>query len=111
MNKYPSFKSIDRVYYYLYLIYSDEGDMARADHFKKILTEEYPLSQYTLAFNTTYTFDRDQDGPKHDPVGVEKLYVSTYSSFLDGAYQEVIDRRTEAYNTYKSYRRNTPNNE
>jgi tetratricopeptide (TPR) repeat protein len=101
VNKYPIFKSIDRVYYYLYLIYSDEGDVARADYFKNILMKEYPVSQYAVAFNTTYTFDRDNEPKKVDPVGIEKLYVSTYASFVEGAYQEVIQRRAEAYNTYQ----------
>jgi tetratricopeptide (TPR) repeat protein len=100
-NKYPSFKSIDRVYYYLYLIYTDEGDLARAEYFKNILQKEYPVSQYAVAFNTTYTFDRDGEQKRPDPVGIEKLYVSTYASFQEGAYQEVIDRRAEAFATYR----------
>ncbi|MEZ5006747.1 MAG: hypothetical protein R2753_01210 [Chitinophagales bacterium] len=101
VNKYPKFKSIDRVYYYLYLIYVDEGDVGRAQYYKSILLDNYPLSQYALAINTTYDFDRDNEKQRPEATGIEKLYVSTYSSFLSGEYQDVINRRNEAFDTYK----------
>ncbi|MCB0501585.1 MAG: hypothetical protein KDD32_02795 [Bacteroidetes bacterium] len=101
VNKYPKFKSIDRVYYYLYLIYLDEGDMGRSAYYKSILLDNYPLSQYAVAINTTYEFDRDNEKERPELTGIEKLYVSTYSSFLDGAYEDVIQSRNEAFNRYK----------
>ncbi len=103
VNKYPEFKSIDRVYYYLYLIYSDEGDIARAEHYKSILLENNPNSQYAVAMNTEYKFKRnnDNDRTRPEPIGAEKLYVSTYDSFLEGSYVEVINSRNEAFDRYK----------
>lgn len=102
VNKYPEFKSIDRVYYYLYLIYNEEGDLARADYYKNIIENEYPNSQYTLAMNTDYKFNRDNDEKKFvNTSPIEQLYISTYDAFLDSAYVTVINQRDEAFERYQ----------
>jgi len=54
VNEYTDFSKIDRAYYYLYLIYTEEQDLARAEHYKNILLKEYPVSQYAYAINNPY---------------------------------------------------------
>ena len=99
VNKYPEFSNIDRVYYYLYLIYTEEQDQARAEHYKNILLNEYPASQYVYAINNAYKRSTGEERP--EPPQIAKLYASTYDMFLDGRYQEVIVRRNEAFEVYK----------
>ena len=99
VSRYPEYEKIDRAYYYLYLIYSEEGDMARASHYKEILLTEYPGSQYSYAINHPYQPSEGDGRP--ETTMAEQLYVSTYDMFIDGYYHEVISCRKEAFDTYK----------
>jgi tetratricopeptide (TPR) repeat protein len=100
-TEYPDHKSIDRVYYYLYLIYSEEGNIAQADKYKNILLRDYPVSQYAYAINNPYVSGQGEEDYRPDPTQIEQLYASTYNMFVDGRYSEVIQQRNEAWKTYR----------
>ena len=100
--RYPEFERIDRAYYYLYLIYTEDGNLARADHYKNILLTNYPVSQYAYAINNTYQGRGDgEEEYRPEPGPVAILYASTYDMFVDGKYTDVIQSRNDVYETYK----------
>jgi len=99
VNNYPEHEKIDRAYYYLYLIYTDEQDQARAAFYKDLLLNDYPLSQYAYAINNPFQTTAGEERP--EPAPVEVLYASTYDMFVEGHYTDVITRRKEAFETYK----------
>lgn len=99
--EYPEFRDIDQVFYYLYLIYSEEGNLAKADHYRDLLMNGYPESQYTYAINHPYVPVSGDEEVRPEPTPVEQLYASTYVMFEEGRYIDVIRRRNEAWITHK----------
>lgn len=97
---YPDYGKMDRVYYYLYLIHSDAGNTARAGHYRDLILNGFPASQYAYAINHPYQPAGEGD-ERPAPAPIEQLYASTYTLFESGQYQQVIARRHEAYETYR----------
>lgn len=106
VTKYDDFPRVDRAYYYLYLIYTAQGNLARANHYKDIILDKYPVSQYANAINNPYEArplnnDEETEPYRPRPAEVEVLYASTFNMFQNRQYENVIGQRKLAWDTYK----------
>lgn len=80
-------KHFPLAFYYLYLNYTEQKDISQADHYRKIITEQYPNSEYARILNNpNYLNEKDQQADAAEP-----LYNRAYAAF-------VSENRAQAYN-------------
>ncbi len=92
VDKYPDSDRTLHAYYYLYNLYRELNDPARADVFKNRLVAEFPDSEFAnILGDPNYLeklIERQQQG--------KRLYELAYRAFLNGQYQHVIDASIHA---------------
>lgn len=93
ISKYPDNKYEAQSHYYLYLIYTDEGNLAKANTEKNLILVKYPDSEYasTILNPTKFLVN----GPKNEITSTEEeiLYASIYTLFEDEKYENLITRK------------------
>lgn len=80
------FERTPETYYALYLLYKDIPNLAKANMYKDLLISKYPTN--IIARNLTYQLAEKRDTSYTEKI--EKLYASTYQSFQNGEYNQVI---------------------
>lgn len=97
-----SFETLDRrfpenkfklpSYYNLYRTSLTLGDSARAERYKSWLLSNYPESEYSkLILNPNFFKDIQRK-----TAVLEVFYENTYRSYINGQYEDVIERKTMA---------------
>ena len=84
-TEFPDYARTDEVYYNLFLMYSRWKRWDDAEHYRALLTEEYPYSDYTLTIN-----DPDfMTSAIHGKHIEDSLYAATYTAYMEGLFSEV----------------------
>ena len=84
-SQFPDFDRTDEVYYNMFLMYSRWQRWDDAEHYRALLTEQYPYSDYTLTIN-----DPDfMTSAIHGKHIEDSLYAATYMAYMDGIFSEV----------------------
>lgn len=90
LSRFPKSEFEVRTLYYLYKIYDEQGDEAKADSYKQTLIKEYPDSDYALLVNDNAILNKGA-------IGIEPRKIDFYNTTLDlfnrGRYVEVISRK------------------
>lgn len=90
MGQFPEFETMDEVYYHMFLLYSRQGDIIKADSIIELMKVTYPESQWTLIVTDPY-FEENARFGKHIE---DSLYQATYSAFLEENYETVRQNAT-----------------
>ena len=91
VRDYPDYLKRDEALYYLYLSYSDAGNIEGENAAKKKMLAEYPDSNFTkLATDPAYALSLKQS---EDNIG--NYYATTYKLFENKKYQAVLERVEE----------------
>ena len=88
-TSFAEYEKNDEAFYHLFLLYSREGDFAKAQQYKQRLADNYPKSQWTLIVNDPYFEDNARYGVKKE----DSLYTDTYEAFKNELY-DVVARNT-----------------
>ena len=88
-TSFAEYEKNDEAFYHLFLLYSREGDFAKAQQYKQRLADNYPDSQWTLIVNDPYFEDNARYGVKKE----DSLYTDTYEAFKNELY-DVVARNT-----------------
>ena len=89
-TQFPDYERTDEVYYNLFLMYSRWRRWDEAEHYRNLLAEQYPYSDYTLTIN-------DPDfltGAIHAKHLEDSLYAATYTAYMSGTFDEVEHNAT-----------------
>ncbi|MFM7218108.1 MAG: tetratricopeptide repeat protein [Bacteroidota bacterium] len=90
--RFPKCKYEVQSYYQLYRMFDKAGNTARADEYKNRILNEYPTTDYAeILRNPDYI--NQLAGRKSE---AEVFYEETYRKYLNGEYQTVMQRRTQA---------------
>ena len=89
-RQFPDYERTDEVYYNLFLMYSRWQQWDKAEHYRTLLTAEYPYSDYTLTINDP-DFMTSAIYGKHIE---DSLYAATYAAYMQGALTEVATNAT-----------------
>ena len=88
-TSFAEYEKNDEAFYHLFLLYSREGNFAKAQQYKQRLADNYPESQWTLIVNDPYFEDNARYGVKKE----DSLYTDTYEAFKNELY-DVVARNT-----------------
>lgn len=96
-NRFPRFKKMDELLFNLYYCYNKNGDKAKADAIKKLMTESYAASDFTTIINTG-------KNPKIVTASTDAtaLYEHIYDLFVEGNFEQAVMEKKKADSTYKS---------
>ena len=89
-REFPDFDRTDEVYYNMYLMYSRWRRWDDAEHYRALLAEQYPYSDYTITVN-------DPDfmiSAIHGKHIEDSLYAATYAAYMEGLFTEVQENAT-----------------
>jgi len=92
VNKYQA-----QVYYNLYLLYKDDGNIAKSDYYKNLLLDKFPDSQYAKVILDPEYLSRQ--GKKSEQV--DNYYKTTYNYYLQGSYDTVLMLASNADSLFK----------
>jgi hypothetical protein len=98
-TRFPAYKKMDEVLFNLYYCYKKNGETTKAAEIKRILTENYGISEFAkiLATGINPKINTPQSGPT-------KIYEEIYDLFIEGKFGEAITRKKEADSVYgKNY--------
>jgi tetratricopeptide (TPR) repeat protein len=97
-NRYPDNDFLLQSYYYLYRIYTEDEDFAKAEIYKQRILSGYPDSDYAKIIS-----DPDYYRKIDSINGLEETYYSsTFNAYAAGRYPEVIQRADSALKVFKS---------
>lgn len=94
-QRFPEFDKMDQVLFHLYYCYKKNGETAKSDELKKIMTEQYGKSSYTNIVET----GKNPAIPKEEPEPT-RLYEGIYDLFIEGNFEEAIARKKTADSLY-----------
>lgn len=96
MKDYPDNIYRLEVYYNLYLMYARQGDLAMAEHYRRLLVDEFPDSPYGQAMRDPKYLDNLR---RMDQVQQE-MYDSAYDAYLNNRNEEVHAAYTTMMDKY-----------
>lgn len=85
VGQYPGCERADDAYYHLFLLYSRQGDEARARQCLDMLSRSFPRSEWTALL----TDPRFEENARRGAQVEDSLYAATYEAFREGRYREV----------------------
>lgn len=85
MTRFPGNKYEAAVHYYIYKIYLDQGEEAKAEEQKQILKTDFPNSQYTKLIDNNGKFDKEEANPI-----LERYYNLAYNYYSLNQCDSVI---------------------
>lgn len=92
LKRFPTCKYMMQCYYQLYRLYATIGNSQRSEYYKNIILTQYGQSEYAeIIRNPNYAIEKANK--KSD---LELFYEETYRKYLNGEYQAVIQRKSEA---------------
>lgn len=96
LERYPDDPNKLKVYYQLYRLFLDQGNMEMAEYYKNIIVNDYPESDYAkIILDPNYYKDMEA---KESELTV--LYSKTYVAFERGQYFTVITNADRAMRAY-----------
>ncbi|MBA3649376.1 MAG: tetratricopeptide repeat protein [Chitinophagales bacterium] len=96
-SRFPENENISRVYYSLYLIYSEKGNIAKAETFKQLLINNYPNSAYAAVLTDPNYLNK----AKAQQNALNTYYASTYNYYVAEKYPDVIAHAQAADTLFK----------
>lgn len=93
INKYPSNKFEAQSHYYLYLIYMEEGNLAKANAEKAFILSKFPDSEYAKTIQNPVKYAVNAPKAIVTSTDEEKLYASIYTLFEAKNYNNVITQK------------------
>jgi len=98
-SRFPQYSKMDEVLFNLYYCYNKNGETAKADAIKKLMSEKFPSSNFT----TIVTTGKNPLSTSANPDAT-KTYEKIYDLFIEGNFAEAIAQKKEADKTYgKNY--------
>jgi tetratricopeptide (TPR) repeat protein len=96
-NRYPDNDFLLQSYYYLYRIYTEEEDFAKAEQYKNLILSKFPDSDYAKIIK-----DPDYYQKIDSLAGLEEKYYSqTFKAFQEGRFPEVIHAADSAIKRFQ----------
>jgi tetratricopeptide (TPR) repeat protein len=96
-SRFPDSKYSLQAYYYLYRIYTENEDPAKANQYKDLILTRYPDSDYAKII-----MDPDYYQKIDSIKGLEEVYYGiTYQAYQDGQYKVVISNADSASHSFK----------
>lgn len=92
VERYPTSEKILDAYYYLYLSYSDLGNMTKANYYKDKIISEFSDSKFAKALSDPNYLNSLKD----EQNSVELYYDNTYAIFDSGDYESAKLRIAES---------------
>ncbi len=92
LSRFPDTERSLLAYYYLYTLYRETGDPARANVYKERLINEYPDSDYARIIGDPNYLENLRASQSR----ASNLYQQAYNDFMAGRYQEVINQSGRA---------------
>ena len=92
VSRFPESERKLIAYYYLYSLYRELQNPSRAELFKNKLLDEFPDSDFAQIIGDPNYFEKLMSRQQL----AKNLYNETYRSFLNGRYQDVIDKASQS---------------
>ncbi|MBL7923237.1 MAG: tetratricopeptide repeat protein [Bacteroidia bacterium] len=103
-KRYPANKYKQPSYYNLYRTYTTLGDSAKANFYKNYILANYPESDYArLIQNPNFFMEM-----KRKSEVLEVFYENTYRAFLNRQYDQVIERKEYADQSFPANNKLSP---
>jgi outer membrane protein assembly factor BamD (BamD/ComL family) len=96
VDRYPAYKKMDSVLFYLYYCYKKTGKPHDADDVKNVLTKKYPDSRLTKIATTG-----KDPGSQKNPEAT-RAYEKIYDLFIEGDFTKAVADKTAADKIYGS---------
>jgi hypothetical protein len=93
-TRYPAFPLMDEVLFNLYYCYRKNGETAKADAIKKLMSEKFPASNYTNIASTganPLLTEKDK---------ATKTYENIYDLFIEGKFDDAVREKRAADSVY-----------
>lgn len=96
VKRFPEFDGTLYVYYNLYLINTEQNDLAKADYYKNLILRNYPNSIYVKVLtNPNYIKELEEERQE-----MESFYFETYNLYQNQQYEKVIENYQFASENY-----------
>ena len=97
LNRFPVSFDLDAVYFGLYYCYLKLGDPSTAEHYKKRLTTQYPMSEYSVRLTNPDVLSPNKKSPE-----VTRRYEDIYELYIEGKFEEAMQAKQAADSIYGS---------
>lgn len=77
-GSFPDFEQNEDVFYHLFLLYSRKGDTAKAETYRKRLTDAYPEGEWSQLINDPHFVENARYGVHRE----DSIYAETYDAFI-----------------------------
>ena len=94
-SRFPQFVPMEEVLFNLYYCYNKNGDAAKANAIKKLMTDRYGSSNLTTIVNTGKNPQTKEGNPQ-----ATKTYEEIYDLFIEGRFDEAVARKKIADSMY-----------
>lgn len=99
LYRFPNTSYKKQSYYGLYITYEKVNNIPKSSYYKKLLNDEFANTTFaSLANNPDYYADK-----KKEENSVMEDYDVTYNLYLDGKYNEAIEKASSAHVKYKAH--------
>ncbi len=95
-DRFPGHDQELETWYFLYVIFNEEGNSIKAKEYYTKITNRYPKSLYAQALTDPNFKNRAQQ----EQNSLFEFYDATYAIFQNGNFQKAHDRVVEATNTF-----------
>lgn len=86
LTRYPINKYLAQIYYNLYLLHKENGNMTRADYYKNLLLSKYAETAYAkIILNPEYLATENKKNNQ-----LENYYKTTFGYYQRGSYDTVL---------------------
>jgi outer membrane protein assembly factor BamD (BamD/ComL family)/predicted negative regulator of RcsB-dependent stress response len=98
-TRFPKFAKMDEVLFHLYYCYKKNGETAKAEQIKKLMSNEFPKSNFT----TIAVTGKNPESKEANPDAT-KAYEKIYDLFIEGNFAEAVAQKKIADSLYgKNY--------
>lgn len=95
-SRFPDDENIIAVYYNLYLLYSETGNLAKADSYKELVLKN-PSSVFAMVINDP-DYLKKKEAQKNE---LSNYYASTYDYYVHENYKDALKRIHDADSLFK----------
>jgi|CXWL01.1.fsa_nt_gi predicted negative regulator of RcsB-dependent stress response/TolA-binding protein len=93
-SRFPKFEKMDEVLFNLYYCYNKNGETAKADVIKKLMSEDHAGSNFTTIVTT------GKNPKASGNTEATKAYEKIYDLFIEGKFEQAIAEKKVADNLY-----------
>jgi hypothetical protein len=94
-TRFPEFEKMDEVLFNLYYCYNKNGETAKANDIKKLMSEKHPGSNFT----TIVTTGKNPQSTSANPEAT-KEYEKVYDLFIEGNFEQAVAQKKIADSLY-----------